>query len=311
MKVIRYRLTARAPWITPLQRFVEALQPGGSALVYVMRRVLIFGILRSVRKVFLSQQQKAFDIQVKHRGTLSERREATHAAAVFKRKLSDAYAALDKAVVSGSGARIKRAQAQLRRVEERIERVSKADLTKDRNERESRLAALSGRLRLGTIVGAMMRQRVLEVLEYLTSPVYVDDHIVSANTTTIGTAPRELLDLKETPTASVLLTGRRSSSKYKTLWRHLEFGTGIDAVPAAVQARAAGATPTGSGRFKNLDGSWQYGRQGMTSSGGLTVLGTKPMNFLWTMKGKPLALHEEAARLEFFNVMDTMTPRLR
>lgn len=320
MITVTYKVQAKAPWLNRLIQFFDELSPDGPLLAQVMQRVMVYGILRSVRTQFLAKQSKAFRVDIKGKETLAERAMNTLTMQKNSRALETAYRGLDAAVMSGKADKVAKAHERIRRAEARVRgkmtgsarfdgaKTSVSKLTETRNARELRQAELTGRLRLGAITGAMMRQRMLMLLRLLTSPEGMSEPMVRGNTVSIGAAPRAYIDLLETPTATVLLSGQRSTSPFKVLWRHLEFGSGVYASKA--QAKLLGETPS-SGRFKKADGSWLYGRPGASGEGGLRVLGTMPMHFLWSSDGTPNPLHHRAALVEFDKAMKAITPKLR
>lgn len=319
MKTVKLTLKAKAPWLNRLIKFVDELSPDGPLLAKVMKRVMIYGILRSVRTQFLAKQNNALRVSIESKATLMERAADTLSERRNARALETAYRGLDSAVMTGRAEKIKLAHDRIRRAENRVRgkyrgtvrydgtKTSVSKLTQARNERELRVAELTGRLRLGAITGAMMRQRMLMLLRLLTSPEGVSDPIRSEWGVSIGAAPRAYINLLETPSATVLLSGKRSSSPFKVLWRHLEFGTGV--YSSKHQSRLLGETP-GGGRFKQSDGSWLYGRPGANGDGGLRVLGAMPMHFLWNAEGVPHPLHYRAALVEFDKAMQAITPKL-
>lgn len=319
MRTVKFKLKAKAPWLNRLIKFVNELSPDGPLLAQVMKRVMIYGILRSVRSQFLAKQNNAFRVNIENKQSVKERAEDTVALHRNTRALETAYRGLESAVVSGRADKIAKAHDRIRRAEARVrgryrgsvvyngESIGMSKLTQARNEREMRAAELTGRLRLGAITGAMMRQRMLMLLRLLTSPEGVSDPMRSEWGVSIGAAPKAYIDLLETPSATVLLSGRRSSSPFKVLWRHLEFGAGVSA--SKRQAQLLGETPS-SGRYKQSDGSWLYGRPGEGGQGGLRVLGTLPMHFLWNAEGVPHPLHYRAALVEFDKAMQAITPKL-
>lgn len=94
----------------------------------------------------------------------------------------------------------------------------------------------------------------------------------------IGWAPVNVVEQVKTPTHK----GKTTRSKYTTMWKQLEFGTGKLAV------LVGGPYARTSGKYKFSDGSWVYGRisSNKKSYRGLHLLGTRPGNFLWNQDGE-------------------------
>ena len=95
--------------------------------------------------------------------------------------------------------------------------------------------------------------------------------VVNSITLRIGNIAE--LDKIKTPSATPLITGHRSTSKFNILWRQMEFGTGVFAFP----------TMRTSGRYKTSAGTWWFGpRKGF----GVHFAGNKPGQFLRQRTGE-------------------------
>lgn len=263
--IARVQLTAKAPWIDKFQKMVDDFSPGGALFVTVLQRTMVRGILSAVRKRFFEQMHHALQVSMLDKEG-GERIGKLIEAKSELRRLKEAYRALDTAMLSGKQSKMKAAQARLEKAQQAV--VDRYAERKGSRLTEARNARMQ-RMRLGVITGQLMRQRMMRVLEYLTASTYVSTPQVSGDTTAIAAGAHRFLNMIETPSATVTLTGVRSKSKFKTLWRHLEFGSGVAAKPA----------PDG---YRPPKVAWLYGRPGESGEGGLRVLGTKPMSFLWT-----------------------------
>jgi hypothetical protein len=99
---------------------------------------------------------------------------------------------------------------------------------------------------------------------------------ISSDSVMLGIGPLNRLNAIETPSATPKLSGHPTSSAMTTMWRQLEFGTGI----------YASGDPSGNpgSPFKEGDGSWWYGKKrGM----GLHLLGTPGAHVAYDMDGVP------------------------
>lgn len=275
-----YRIQMKAPWIPKFVKYLDGLGPGGPIIAQVLRRVLLLGILRKIRERYLENMQRALVVSIAKREDASiERLQEAVATALDMGRLKAAAAALDKAVLAGKPKQIARAQEHFHRTEQDIQEkandvLTRSSLNKKRNRVHAAMEDLMGTSRIGVITGALMRRRMGTLLEYMTGAMYLSEVQRVGASSVIGGGRRSLIDLIETPSATYMLDGTRSPSNKKTLWRHLEYGTG--------RWKKPGAGDEGPGKYSRADGSWVYGASGPDGEGGFVVGGTKPMSFLWT-----------------------------
>lgn len=268
--IAKVRVFADAPWVEPFQKMVDEFHPGGARMIAVLQRTMILGILKAVRAKFFANMHHALQTTIEGKDKqprVGKLIDANKQVAMLK----SAYRSFDAAVLSGKRAKIRAAQRQVQAAQRRIIARYAEDgggkLTEHRNLIESRL-------RLGVLTGQLMRGRILTVMQALTASTNLSPPTIYRNATVVGAGSERYLNMIDTPSATVALTGVRSKSRYKTLWRHLEFGSGIDAKPQP-------------GGFVPPKTPWFYGRPGEGGPGGLKIIGTKPMSFLWTDKGAP------------------------
>lgn len=121
--------------------------------------------------------------------------------------------------------------------------------------------------KLSTLAGNRFRRQMFTVLALFTDAmnVYAEK---TASGIAIGVGPRAALESVTTPSATKALTGRESSSRYKVMWRQLEFGTG--ALRNAQKDRL--------NKWAVPKDEWWYGPK--NTKAGLLLKGTAPMNFL-------------------------------
>lgn len=291
-------ITYEAPWIDPLHNFFEGLQPGGAVLRKALRRVMIYGLLRSIRKSFMSNLTKAMDLSVVARNR-NRRRENVLRNTRVSRLLRLAYERLDEAVVSGNA---KGADSARQRIAS-IERIARSGTEKAvfAQGAGTKMRVLS----LSALTSAMMRERAMKVLDLLTNPSYVRDE-VRGDTFIVGAG--RLVDLEniKTPSATERLTSNDSDTRYNVLWRHLEFGTGVLASKAKLPGHD---TSSGGGRYKNADGTWWYGKSDNFADGGIQIRGSSPLHALWGPNGIRLASHQTAAQAELERAIAEYAPR--
>lgn len=93
------------------------------------------------------------------------------------------------------------------------------------------------------------------------------------NSITVKAGRLDQLDRIRTPSATPLITGHQSSSRFNILWRQMEFGTGVFAFPSG----------RFSGRYKTSAGTWWFGpRVGQ----GVHFAGNRPGQFLRQKTGQ-------------------------
>jgi len=126
--------------------------------------------------------------------------------------------------------------------------------------------------RLSVLGGNRFRRQLVVLLHLITDAHFVTGREENGGVM-VGIGPFALLDQLETPSATMALTGHGTSSKYKSFWRHVEFGTGI--YRSASKDRINLST--------NPRSHWWYGRR---SHRNLQVLGVAPMNFLTDNDGR-------------------------
>lgn len=86
-----------------------------------------------------------------------------------------------------------------------------------------------------------------------------------------------------------------TTSPYSTMWKQLEFGTGVFAV------EAGGPLARTTGDFKEADGSWWYGRRTENGFTGLHFKGTRPGSWYRTPQGAPYPSDTFAFMSAFYN----------
>jgi hypothetical protein len=116
----------------------------------------------------------------------------------------------------------------------------------------------------------------------------------------VGWGPMDAVEKVKTPTNR----GKPTKSPYTTMWKQLEFGTGVWAV------KLGGPHARTSGRYKFADGSWVYGRVRRRSGAisgyrGLRLIGTQPGSFLWDTDGTPYTRDLQELQAAFYQRLRT------
>jgi hypothetical protein len=125
---------------------------------------------------------------------------------------------------------------------------------------------------LSKLAGNQFRKRMFDVLQVLTHAEFAGFER-TGNSVVVGIGNAASLEQIKTPSATKALSNRESSSRHKTFWRHLEFGTGV-LRNAAKDRRNTTTSPAAE---------WSYGPRGGPKS--LLLKGTLPMNFLYSNTG--------------------------
>lgn len=273
LAAIEVRFSAEDDWINILYRFAESLQPGGAAVVQILRHVLVRGLLQKIRQRFLKRLPQALQMSISGTGenNLKERfvKKIDTGKAVTKLQL--AYKTLDTAILSGSTKRIEAAQRRLNQSKDELlekiegrQRASKRALERQQVRQAGMFLQSRGTIALGAVAGGIFRRTAMNVLAELTSATTVSRATVTTDGTTIGAGNIRVLDSPalETPSATQFLRNMRSRSTKRALWQQLEYGTGVESK-------------------REKQGKWLYGYQDGDTARGFYAYGTTPMNFLF------------------------------
>jgi hypothetical protein len=235
----------------------------------VVRRILKVAVLRSVAKNvrarYLANMTKALEMQV-----LKEQGVERPASQQIKKRMEDVglqgtiartMDRLNDAQVSGDLDRAAELRDRLTKLNERmIKQLKKSPEGKTYRSHTFSLKT-----------GNVFRRQMIALLSIITDANFVQDWRVG-NLAGVGLGPMNVVDDLTTPSATYMLTGMPTSSRYKSFWRHLEFGTG---------ARRKTAGNPGA----NKEPTWHYGPRN-NENVGLLLRGTQPMNFLFNNNGQ-------------------------
>jgi hypothetical protein len=299
--ISRIKFTAEAPWIQPMINYFASLEPGGIVARRVLQRALIYGVLRSIRRVYMARLHNALTMSIVST-TRTGRRADNFSISERMESLRKAHESMDEAVLSGNQDRIKAAARRLNTVDRAI---AQNGLEPDKRLTKLSLKAMS----LSALTSALMRDRALQVLDFLTNAQYVKSPVMENGNMSISAGRVDQLDQIKTPSATDALLQRPTDSEYDIMWRQLEFGTGVRASNAKVMGQNI---VKGSGTYKNADGSWWYGPPRNATGkpqAGLLVQGNSPMHALWGPSGVTHAQHYIAAQIALNAAMEDLAPR--
>lgn len=246
-----------------LKKVIEA----NDMAVKLFERAVLQSVVVNVRRRFLANATKALEMKVLRQdgkvvqNSPRERMNDVKAQA----QLSAALAALNEAQFEGAD-------------EEEIDALRERTLKLGERLRDRMGRDTSGRKvghRLSQISGNNFRRMMLRLLGLIVDAQFVKGER-SGGKITVGVAPTYWLDQLETPSATIALTGMPTTSKYRSFWRQLEFGTGSRR-SAAKDRLNPGVRPPAN---------WWYGRRIKAS---LLLEGTLPMNFLTDNAGEMYA----------------------
>lgn len=300
----------QGPSLDPLIAWLEQLGPTGTVMPQVLREAVVLGLLRKIRERFLRTADKA--LKVRYRASadpdgVSTTRGAKAMTTLQRLRLYAAYRRLDEAMISKGPQEQARARAALQRAQNRYltQLQTTGELASMRSKKQELIDDANDVPRIGAIVSGLMQQRQLQVLRLLTSPSQVQMTMNEYGNATAVIGNMMALEAVETPSASPIISakGRLTSlSPHKTLWRHMEFGTGV------YKRLSNKLNPVKKTPFQNPDGSWYYGKG---RRAGLQVLGSEPMRFLYANDQGGLFDEDVKALLEAFAAaMERSAPKL-
>lgn len=230
----------------------------------LFQAAVVRSVVVNIRRRFLNNMEKALEMKVLNQNgqdvVFSPRERMRDLQ--LKRSLQRTLEQLNEAQLDGDYDRSDRLQERALRAQARLQER----LQQDKSGRALKSHGLS------VMAGNQFRRRMMAVLGLITDSSFVVSYKEGVRPT-VGIGPTQWLDQIETPSATFALTGTPTKSKYRTLWRHLEFGTG---------ARRSGAKDKLNSATKPR-GTWWYGRSKKAS---LLLEGTAPMNFLTTSAGQ-------------------------
>lgn len=265
-----------------------ALLENQPLLARLLARAAAESIVARVRDDFIGRVYNAFDMESAHRG---------------------------------QGAR-KRNEAALRALRAAHERLAEADMAGDNDARhdayvavhnatESLRNAVNAGRRPHKLSSGLFRTLTFKVLSALTDLTLLGAH-TTATGVLVGVGRQDRLEQFETPSATEFALGLGpTGSKYKSLWRHLEFGTGVhrgampkaptryNAFPQANAGNIGASGVEGSTWAPSVEesagvhppGSWWYGK---TPQDALVLRGSRGVHVLRDKHGK---VHDDGAAL--------------
>jgi len=234
-------------------------------MVRLVETAVVRSVVVNIRRRFLNNIEKALEMKVIKQGdrdVMFSPRERMRDVQL-KRSLQRTLERLNEAQLAGDADAVDKLQARA---------IKAQNYLQDRLQQDKRGKVMRSH-GLSTLAGNQFRRRMMAVLQLITDRDFVQGFKESGNVV-VGIGPTMFLDKIETPSATSALTGMPTRSKYKKLWRQLEFGTGLRRSAAKDRLNEVGKPRSG----------WEYGRPKQRLS--LFLEGTLPMNFLTTSSGQ-------------------------
>lgn len=245
---IRYQLPKS--WAAMERRLAELAADGGLVQA-ILRQALAETILLLYRERFLAGLPGAVAMEREAAGAPSLRDSPTVRIrrAKLRARLQEAYASQD---------------------DDRVQQLIAAE---QKFASELRLR----RRRAPTLPSGRFRLLALQVLRVVADATQIQDAGSGGGMVRLGVGRLSFLERIETPSATPVLRGYPTSSKFSTLWRHLEFGTGIYSSISSVNAGSPYRLP---------GGGWWYGRSPQEA---LRLRGSRGVHALRQASGAPYA----------------------
>jgi hypothetical protein len=239
-------------------------------MAHELRTAVLMSVVVNVRNRFIRRMERALEMRsISQDGkavTISPRKRMRDMQ--LKASLADAFASLTEADIAGDAAASEAARERISGLNERM--------------REAHGKGPNGQTYeshpLSNAQGNVFRMQMYALLGLITAPDMVTTRVVG-NTSIVGIGEIPVIDsLLETPSATRSLSGRGTTSPYRSFWRHLEFGTGVERSAAKDMKR---------NKVAGMPLPWTYGTR---EQGSLVLAGTAPMNFLTDITG---AMYDE------------------
>lgn len=239
----------------------NALSP--AVTIKLFEQAVLRSVVVNIRRRFLQSINKALEMKVvKENGhdTRTSPRERFNDVKL-KNSLQRTFDHLNEAQMAGDSDRAFALRSKL------VEKTDELHKSLQRSRHGKNLDSH----RLSTIAGNRFRRSLIALMGLLTDSKLVEGKLVGS-TLVVGIGNKAFLNQIETPSATSALRGSATSSKYRSFWRQVEFGSG--ARRSTMKDRVN--LPTGPAQ------QWWYGRRQKHS---MLLDGTAPMSFLTTNSG--------------------------
>lgn len=212
-----------------------------------------------------------------------------------KERLSQALMQYNEAQMDGNVATAERLQQRIERISRVIERSLQYRPPGRKKGAQNKKKNWIDPHELSKVRGVGQFRASLYALMRMLTDVMAASTITTNNSVGVYIGNLSLLNRIETPSATYALTGRPTTSKYKTFWRHVEFGTGV-------YRKDSPLNPVSSPKAE-----WWYGpRKVGNRNRGIMAKGTHPMNFLTDKSGEIRASDREALATAIIAELDRL-----
>lgn len=249
-----------------MKRVVEGL---GSITRSTMISIVKYAMAKSFQKAIAERYAKTASV-TPHTQQISSRRSENinFQNKTKRRQLISVATKLQHAIQTGNEGAIKRLQ---QRQKELVKEYTQLQSRVEGKPKGVLKSGLQRAVRTATNRRQSMHRRIIH--QIIDSNAMRGHSIDSGIVVRIGNLAQ--LEAIEAPSITTILSGAQTRSKFRSLLRLMEFGSGVYAKPSPVLHGS---------RYKTAVGTWFYGpRKGQ----GLHFLGQKPGNFLRTQTGLP------------------------
>lgn len=275
---IRVQVSVKETGSDALLRGLDVLLTASPAQLRLMEEVVIRSVVRNIRTRFLKTMERSLEMKVlkKNGKDVSQQIKVRKRDVKLKGRMQTTLEQINEAQLSGNFVRVASLRKRLAVIEDRL----RTTMGKSPGGNEWKSSDLS--LKTGNV----FRRQLFKMLGLLTDSQFVSAGGIPGGVA-VGVGPIAELDKLETPSATQKLIGVPTPSRYKSFWRHLEFGTGAQ--------RKAFNNPG-----RNKSPRWWYGTNPEKS---LLLEGTSPMNFLTNNFGKVYPEDLSALEKAFSNML--------
>jgi hypothetical protein len=280
---ITVRFSMKTEGFEEAARRLRKVLSGDDDLVLLLEKAVMRSVVANVRKRFVARMEVGMEmeslIQNGRKVQISPRERMRDMK--LKARLSDTLARLSESQMAGESEVAAKLSDRAIRIGEQL---------RDRQGLDPRGKAIGHRL--SQLAGNQFRTRMQALLRIMVDARFVRSER-NGKRIRIDVGQLSLLNQIETPSATEALRGYPTGSRYKILWRQLEFGTG--AKRSAAKDRAGGASKPAK--------QWWYGKREDAS---ILLKGTLPMNFLTNNEGQIYQEDMDALGRELTRVLDNL-----
>jgi len=263
--VIRVSFKMKTEGFTEAMRKLEAVSSAQAVLVKAVERAVVRSIVVNIQRRFVANMSKALEMKVlvENGNEVNPQIKERYRDVKLRNRLAKSMRLLNEAQLDGRYEAAERIRKSVVGIGEQLRQSLGKDKKGKRTYKSHKFSQMAGN---------RFRRQLIALLGLLTDASLVQARAVEGMIT-VGVGPLQLLERLETPSATMALTGFPTQSRFRTFWRHVEFGTGARRSTAKDRVN----------RPVNPPDNWWYGtRPGRN----MLLAGTAPMNFLTNARGE-------------------------